>query len=86
MGAGPRRELVAETLAGLRVEGVLGAFGHGQRDRLAHLRDVLAVDPDDELLVTGVEGGGAVQVRVGAELLGDVDPQVETRLGRRWPR
>ena len=43
------------------------------------LRDVLAVDPDDELLVTGVEGGGAVHVGVRAELLGDVHPQVKTR-------
>jgi hypothetical protein len=66
--------------AGLRVEGVLRARQHGERERLAHLRNVLAVDPDDELLVTGVELRGAVHVRVGAQLLGDVHPQIQARL------
>ena len=73
-----------QALAGLGVERVLVAGLDDQPDGLAHLRDLLAVDPDDELLLAGVQRGRAVDVGVGAELLDECRRAARGLAARRW--
>src|SRR5690606_18683081 len=71
----------SDALAGHRVERVVVARARLDVDRLAHARRVAAVGAHHEPLGTAVQRGVAVDVRVGAQLLDQLDLDRHAPLG-----